>query len=148
MKIKKEKLLFLAALVWGGAGWNITMIGLRAYEDYLYAENLVLSAVIFVGFRFFIFSRLVLKHTTRITGYQEEKQFFLKFFDQRAFLMMAVMMSMGIWIRNSGVVSEAWIAVFYSGLGLALLSAGISFYVQYIRFRNMIRENQSEKKEV
>lgn len=46
-------------------------------------------------FQIFIFGRLVKEHTTRIGGYEEERHFFMKFFDVKSFLIMAVMMSGG-----------------------------------------------------
>lgn len=42
-----------------------------------------------------IFGKLVKKHTARIQSYGEERHFFLKFFDGKAFAIMAVMMSGG-----------------------------------------------------
>ena len=47
---------------------------------------------------------------------------------------MAFMMSGGIWLRNSGLAPEVFIAVFYTGLGCALGSAGILFWVNFIRW--------------
>ena len=65
--------------------------------------------------------------TARIGGYQDERQFFLKFFDIKAFIIMAVMMAGGIGLRASCVGAERFIAVFYTGLGTALLLAGLLF---------------------
>lgn len=67
----------------------------------------------------------------RICHYEEEKHFFLKFFDVKAFIIMAVMMSGGIYLRASGLAPERFIAVFYSGLGASLLLAGILFGRNY-----------------
>ena len=72
------------------------------------------------------------KHTERIRGYEEEYHFFMKFFDIKSFIIMAFMMSGGIGLRAGGVAPERFIAVFYTGLGAALLLAGILFGVQYI----------------
>lgn len=44
---------------------------------------------------------------------------------------MAVMMSGGIGLRASGLAPERFIAVFYTGLGAALLLAGLLFGCQY-----------------
>lgn len=44
---------------------------------------------------------------------------------------MAVMISGGIIVRQSGIASQRAIAVFYSGLGAALLMAGILFGCNY-----------------
>ena len=67
------------------------------------------------------------KHTNRIHSYVEERHFFLKFFDGKAFVIMAVMMSGGIGLRVSGLVPERFIAAFYTGLGASLLLAGLLF---------------------
>ena len=83
--------------------------------------HIFLSALVFLVFQTFIFGRLVKKHTERIRGYREEYHFFLKFFDVKSFVIMAVMMTGGIYLRVSGLGPEVFIAVFYTGLGAALL---------------------------
>lgn len=133
MKVKRETLLLLACLVWSAAGVNILRIGLQSYKEYATGLNLLLSAAVFTVFQMFVFGRLVKKHTGRIQGYGEERQFFLKFFDAKAFAIMAVMMGGGIGIRVSGLAPERFIAVFYSGLGASLLLAGLLFGRNYGR---------------
>lgn len=71
--------------------------------------------------------KLVKKHTARISAYEEERHFFLKFFDVKSFAIMAVMMSGGIALRSSGLAPERFIAFFYTGLGASLLLAGLLF---------------------
>ncbi|MBM6665610.1 hypothetical protein [Flavonifractor plautii] len=127
MKVKRNTLLLLACLVWSAAGFNILRIGLMAYPAYLTAVNYLLSVLVFAVFQWFIFGKLVKKHTARITSYLEERHFFLKFFDGKAFVIMAVMMTGGIGLRVSGLAPERFIAVFYTGLGGALLLAGLLF---------------------
>lgn len=136
MKVKKQYLLLLACLVWMIAGANIVRIGFEAYAKYLTVLNICLSVVVFAIFQFFIFGKLVKKHTKRIIAY-EERQWFYKFFDVKSFMIMAVMMSGGIWLRVSGVAPEQFIAVFYSGLGVSLLLAGILFGLHFLKHRNL-----------
>lgn len=126
MKVKKQYLLLIACLVWIVAGVNIVRIGMEAYAQYLNLFNILLSAVVFIIFQLFVFGKLVKKHTGRILAY-EERQWFIKFFDVKSFIIMAVMMTGGIWLRVSGVAPERFIAVFYSGLGFSLVLAGILF---------------------
>ncbi len=127
MKVNRSTLLLLACLVWSAAGDNILRIGVIAYPPYRSVLNFLLSALIFVVFQEFVFKKLVKKHTTRINSYAEERHFFLKFFDGKAFAIMAVMMSGGIGLRVSGLAPERFIAVFYTGLGASLLLAGFLF---------------------
>ena len=80
MKVNKNTLLLIACLVWTAAGINILRIGLVTYPPYVSLLNILLSVVVFSVFQYFLFGRLVKKHTARIQGYEEERQFFLKFF--------------------------------------------------------------------
>lgn len=127
MKVKRNTLLLLACLVWSAAGFNILRIGLMAYGPYWSVWNVLLSVLVFAVFQKFIFGKLVKKNTARIRSYAEERHFFLKFFDAKAFAVMAVMMTGGIGLRASGIAPERFIAVFYTGLGASLLLAGLLF---------------------
>lgn len=146
MKVKRNTLLLLACLVWSAAGFNILRIGLVSYPAYLSALNLLLSVLVFVLFQRFVFGKLVKKHTVRIHSYQEERHFFLKFFDGKAFAIMAVMMSGGIALRVRGIAPERFIAVFYSGLGASLLLAGVLFGRNYGKAVLAAGQNQTEQK--
>lgn len=115
MKVRRNTLLLIAALVWSAAGFNILRIGLLAYPPYRTVVNYLLSALVFTVFQVFIFGQLVNKHTARISAYEEELHFFLKFFDVKSFIIMAVMMTGGIWLRSSGVAPDRFIAFFYTG---------------------------------
>lgn len=108
MKVRRNTLLLIAALVWSAAGFNILRIGLLACPPYRTIVNYLLSAVVFTVFQIFIFGRLVNKHTARISAYEEELHFFLKFFDVKSFIIMAVMMTGGI---TDGATADALAAL-------------------------------------
>ena len=116
LKINKKHLLLLAGIIWAVAGFNILRIGILSYRGNVTLLNLFLSCVIFAAFWFLVFDKLVRKHTFRILNYQEEKQFFLKFFDIKSFCIMAFMMTFGIGLRVSGLCPDLFIAVFYTCL--------------------------------
>lgn len=123
MKVKRSTLLLFACLIWSAAGFNILRIGLTVYPAHVSVWNVLLSA--------FVFGKLVQKHTARIRSYPEERHFFLKFFDRKAFIIMAIMMTGGIGLRVSGLAPDVFIAVFYTGLGASLFLAGILFGRNY-----------------
>lgn len=133
MKVKKRVLLMLASIVWMIAGFNILRIGVISYAGYVTIWNLFLSGLIFAAFWFLVFYKLVIKHTDRIQKYEEEMQFFWHFFDKKSFLIMAFMMTFGIGLRASHFAPDVFIAVFYSGLGMALFLAGVLFGVHYFQ---------------
>ncbi len=135
MKVKKELLLIFACFIWIVAGANVLKIGISAYTPFFSVPNLLISVVVFLLFEHLVFSRLVKKHVERISNYEEEYQFFYKFFDLKSFIIMAGMMSGGIFFRKIELFPNHFIAVFYSGLGAALLIAGILFGINYIKMR-------------
>lgn len=135
MKVQKQFLLLVAGLVWGFAGFNILRIGIQAYAHYWSIWNLLLSTAVFVVFQCMVFQKLVRKHTQRITGYEEDQQFILKFFDVKSFCIMAFMMTFGIALRHTGWCPEVFIAVFYTGLGCSLCLAGILFLMQFCKLQ-------------
>ena len=131
-KVKKKTLLMIAGIVWLIAGFNVARLGVVAYlaiEQKWYW--FVLSVVIFTLFGAMFF-RMSQKHTKRIMGYEEERQPFWRFFDLKAYLIMAVMMGGGIGLRAAGVFPDWFVAFFYTGLGCALALAGVLFIRNFI----------------
>ncbi|MEG0324005.1 MAG: hypothetical protein RR619_08410, partial [Raoultibacter sp.] len=130
------KLLLVAGIVWMIAGFNIANIGIGAYlseAGWIFWVSLVGTLVIFILFHIFIFTKMVGKHANRIRGYEEDKTHIWKFFDKKGYIVMAIMMGGGIGLRMSGLIPEWFIAFFYTGLGLALFVAGLSFVIRYFR---------------
>ena len=140
MKIPKNGLLLLAGIVWSAAGFNILRIGILAYTAYWSVWNLLLSGSVYGAFQGLVFGKMVQKHTRRIMGYEEEKQYFYKFFDRKALLIMAFMMSFGIWLRVSGICPDQFIAVFYTGLGASLLTAGVLFFIRFAAAKRQMKD--------
>ena len=83
-----------------------------------------------------MFFKMSFKHTRRIHGFLEPTRPFWHFFDLKAYCIMAFMMGGGIWLRCSGLVPDVFIAVFYTGLGLALTLAGVVFWVMFGKYHS------------
>lgn len=132
MKVKKYNLLVIASIVWLFAGFNILRIGIQTYVNYLSLFNFAISILIFLIFWSMVFYKLTVKHTDRINNYENEKQFFLNFFDLKSFIIMAFMITFGITIRTFNLLPDKFIAIFYTGLGSALFMAGILFGRNYL----------------
>lgn len=133
MKVKRNTLLLLAALVWSIAGINVLRVGMAVYPAYHTVWNALLSLLVLAVFQRFVFGKLVKKHAARICACQDERLFFLKFFDGKSLAIMAGMMLGGIALRASGLAPDGFIAVFYTGLGTSLLLAGLRFGKNYDR---------------
>lgn len=124
--VKQRTLLLIAGIVWMIAGFNVARLGVLSYfligfEFYLP----ILSALIFVLFGA-MFYKMSKKHIKRINAYKEYRPFW-NFFDLKAYIIMAIMMSGGIGLRYAGVFPDWFVAFFYTGLGCALFLAGVLF---------------------
>ena len=115
----------------GAAGFNILRIGLLAYPGHN-PGNLALSALVFRLFQGMVFGRLVQRHT-RAYGGTARSGSGSGSFDGKSFLIMVFMMAFGIGLRASGLAPEGFIAVFYTGLGASLLTAGLRFLLAVSR---------------
>lgn len=146
-KTHKNNLLLLAGIVWAIAGFNILRIGIITYQNYFNWWRLLISVAIYLAFQLFVFGKMVKKHTKRITQYEVDRQYFYKFFDLKGFIVMIFMMTFGIVLRKSNICPDVFIAVFYSGLGASLLTAGILFVINYIKECIEANKTKNENKE-
>lgn len=134
MKVSKKALILIAGIVWLMAGMNVGRIGILAYAGFGSVGSIFLSAIVFCVFGM-MFARMSKKHIARILGYEEAFQSVFRFFDLKAYGIMAVMMTGGIWLRYSNLVPMLFIAIFYSGLGTALTMAGGIFILKYLNLQ-------------
>ncbi len=93
--------------------------------------SVFLAASVFSVFYFLIFSKLVEKHTTRISKDNRKKMFVMEFFDRKSYMIMVVMILGGITIRKFSLLPAFDIGFFYVGIGLALFSCGMKFVYKF-----------------
>lgn len=134
--VKKRTLLAVAGCVWMIAGFNVARLGVLSYMKVssINAIHILLSFVVFCAFGFMFF-KMSIKHTKRIKGYKEEFRPIWHFFDLKSYIIMAIMMGGGIWLRAAEIVPNVFIAVFYTGLGCALALAGVLFGIMFILYK-------------
>lgn len=135
--VNNRTLLLIAGIVWLIAGFNVARLGILSYQIIPFHWYYVpLSILVFCAFGTMFF-RMTMKHTKRITSYQEKKPFWY-FFDVKSYIIMICMMSGGIGFRSAGIFPDQFVAFFYSGLGCALALAGIVFVVRFITYRRLL----------
>ncbi len=132
-KVKKQTLLLIAGIVWLFAGLNVARLGVLSYglisPSWL---TYLLSLLVFAAFGG-MFVAMSSKHTARILAYESTRPFW-NFFDTKSYLIMAFMMSAGIGLRAANVLPQVFVAFFYTGLGCALMGAGVVFVKNYLRY--------------
>lgn len=140
--VKKKTLLLIAGVVWLMAGFNVARLGVLSYLSIDRAWHLYfLSMGVFFLFGAMFF-KMSVKHTKRIIAYEDYRPFW-HFFDRKAYVMMACMMSGGIGLRAAGIFPDRFVAFFYSGLGCALALAGVLFAKNYLCYNQLIEREQA-----
>ena len=106
----------MAGAVWLAAGFNVARLGIISYQRLpsITLMYILLSAAVFCLFGL-MFLRMSKKHCRRIRGYEEDTRPFWHFFDLKAYIIMAVMMGGGIWLRSSGLAQLFSQAAFHQG---------------------------------
>ena len=132
MHVAKKYLLLTAGIVWAAAGFNIVRIGWLS-TSYMSIATAAAAVITFLIFYHMIFKKLIHKHTERILANTEDRMHILRFFDAKSYIIMICMMSFGIALRASHLWPDVCIKSFYTGLGCALLAAGIGFIRQYVK---------------
>jgi hypothetical protein len=142
IRIPKNGLMLIAGLVWCLAGAMVCRIGIPLLWELGSTQQVLylFAGVVFLVFYFLIFSRLVIKHTRRIREKPDQRLPFWNFFDRSSYVVMAIMMAGGMWLRLSQVVPNWMIAFFYSGLGIALFSCGVRFLGGFFRKDVLVTE--------
>lgn len=116
-------------------------IGVKAASGTWTLQMLVLSAVVYLLFHNMVFRKMVRKHTARILSYEDVKHPVHRFFDRQAYFIMTFMITFGVGLRASGLLPDGFIATFYSGLGLSLVIAGVSFGLQFSRHNKPVESS-------
>lgn len=133
LRCKKRSLLFIAGLVWIFAGGMVSKLGFNVlFTASIHPFISIMVAVVtFLIFFNFIFIKLVKKHKIRISEKEQDKLCLFSFFDIKSYVIMIFMMGLGITIRSINSINPLCWAAIYIGIGLALLSAGVAFMVEW-----------------
>lgn len=142
--ISRRYLVFIAAIVWIFAGGMLLTKGaIFLLED---SQNLILklifSAVGGVLFYCFLFTKISEKHIRRIFHLKSEHPCLFSFFSVKSYLMMSLMISLGIILRKTGIISHPVLAVIYLTMGVPLTLSAIKFFVRGMKQF----ENESDSK--
>ena len=139
-KLPKRYLLFIAGVVWTFAGGMLLTkgIGLLSAELHYLWIKLVIATVGGIAFYLLLFSKISLKHAKRILGLKHEFPCLFSFFNFTSYGLMAVMISGGILIRKTGIISPEYLPVFYITMGIPLFLSAIRFYNYGIRYSELV----------
>lgn len=127
--VTQHTLLFTAGTLWLLAGINILRIGLVCWisdDPRSWLFKVCEASLVFLLFFCIIFHKLYKKHTFRISQ-KKGKHCPFSFFDVKGWIVMIFMITIGVIVRVYHLLPDSFIAVFYTGLSLALIGTGLRF---------------------
>lgn len=140
--IPRRYLLFVAGVVWTLAGGMLLYKGIslfRIYRELLWLK--IMISIIGGGlFYLLLFSKISLKHAWRIINLKNENPCVFSFFNIRSYIMMAIMISSGIILRKSGIISPEYLSVLYVTMGIPLFLSALRFFYYEIYYRTVIHK--------
>lgn len=134
--------MFFAAWVWTFAGGMLLHKGYVFFYqsgNYIWLR-LIISIISGILFYVFMFSKISLKHTHRIMNLDAEKPCLFSFFSLRSYILMSIMISIGIFLRKSGLIPVFYLSVLYVTMGIPLFTSAFRFYYFGFLFNKMNSE--------
>lgn len=128
--VSRHNLLFVAGLVWTAAGGILLWRGLSFLlpaADHL-VLRLILGVLSGILFYFLLFARISKKHILRILGLAIPYPCAFSFFDIRSYILMAIMISSGIFLRKLNVIRPDLLYNFFITMSVPLLLSAARFF--------------------
>lgn len=125
--IPKRALFFVASSVWGIAGGILCIRGWTALAPTSSTALSYAAGAAGALFYYLIFARIPKKHIRRITAIPYPLPCAFSFLDWRGYIVMATMITLGVSLRLSGLLSPRILGTAYIVMGVALLLAAIRF---------------------
>ncbi len=128
--LHRKWLILLSGIMWSGVGIMLNMFAYRWFSEigeeklfFVIPGGLILGLIIAL----FGFGKMAGKNITRILQYSERVCVFA-FQRWQTYILIAVMMSMGIFMRTTNIIPKFLLAPMYIGIGTALFLASFHYY--------------------
>jgi len=132
-RVSKAYLFLIAAFVWTFAGAMLEYKGYSFLKLYPQHEIIKITGCLIFGLLFFkfVFAELSKKHVGRISNLAIDHPCLFSFFNLKSYLMMGLMISSGIILRKTGIVSPEYLSLIYMTMGIPLLMSSFRFYYTF-----------------
>jgi len=131
--VSRHNLLLIAGLAWTTAGGILLWRGLDyeiRHSSHIWL-NILAGVVIGVIFYLILFAKISLKHIKRIKGLTIPYPCAFSFFNIRSYILMMIMITAGIFLRNLELVNKEYLFTFYIGMAFPLLISAFRFYYSW-----------------
>jgi len=137
-KVGKHILILLSGLLWSVVGIFLCTLAI----EWVYVLDFPYPIIgLFTGLisglviAHFGFSNIAKKNMLRIHQYQKERICIWAFQKWSSYLLIAFMMTLGIWMRTASFIPKVVLVSIYLAIGLALFLSSLLYFQEYLRIR-------------
>lgn len=137
-KVGKPILILISGLLWSMVGIMLISIASEWLADMSFAYQAIgISTSLITGsaITYFGFSRIAFKNIERINQYQKNRVCIWAFQKWSSYLLIAFMMSLGIFMRNASFIPRVILLIIYFSIGLALFLSSLAYYRELLRMK-------------
>ena len=128
--VSRKLLLILSGLMWSGVGILLNSFAFRwlqLYDGWPVVVAVLCGLLLGLTIAFLGFRKVAATNIRRIMEMPEYSCVFA-FQKWQSYILIAVMMSMGIFLRTTNIFPRLFLAPFYIGIGTALFISSINYY--------------------
>ncbi|MCF8296221.1 MAG: hypothetical protein K9J13_01635 [Saprospiraceae bacterium] len=135
IRVKPKVLIFISGILWSFVGILLNHFAAKWFVNLPKAEkitSIVFGGIMGIIIAYFGFNKIAKNNIKRILEYKDKACFFA-FQSWKSYIIIVIMISMGIFMRTSGLIPKYILTPIYIGIGLALFIAGIQYYIVLLR---------------
>lgn len=135
-KVGKHVLILISALLWCLVGLFLISLTWKWLLEFSVSIVLIdgfIGVLMGLIIAYFGFSKIALKNVNRILQYEKEKVCMWAFQKWTSYLLIAFMMTLGLFMRNASFIPKYVLTPIYIGIGLALFLSSLLYFQEFIR---------------
>jgi len=128
--VNRKWLILISALMWSAVGIFLNILAFGWLKSYNKIQLIITITIgLFTGLIIdkYGFNIIAKKNIDRILEYPKKACVFA-FQEWKSYILIVFMMSMGIFMRTSGLIPKTLLAPMYIGIGTALFLASFNYY--------------------
>lgn len=128
--VNRKWLIVISGLMWSGVGIFLNILAynwLKSFNNNQILISIIIGIFLGLIIARFGFGNIANKNVNRILAYPKHACIFA-FQEWKSYILIVVMMSMGIFLRTTGLIPKFILVPIYIGIGTALFLASFKYY--------------------
>lgn len=128
--VNRKWLIVISGLMWSGVGIFLNILAynwLKSFNNNQILISIIIGIFLGLIIARFGFGNIANKNVNRILAYPKHACIFA-FQEWRSYVLIAVMLSMGIFLRTTDLIPKFILVPIYIGIGTALFLASFKYY--------------------